>query len=381
MSFEKLEETLGPDTSAAAEVVPVARGLGSLALPTENDPDELLKHRFLCRGGGLLLVGPTGAGKSALAMQAMILWALGREAFGIMPKAPLRSLLVQAENDDGDLAEMREGVIRGLGLSAEDAKRAVENVLVYRETSRTGMLFVSGVLRPLVTEHCPDLLWLDPALSYLGGEANSQADVGGFLRNLLNPLLLEANCGCVILHHTNKPPTGKEKREWQAGDFAYLGSGSSEWANWSRAVLAMRGTGSHDIFELIAAKRGKKLRWREPDGDKPKYMRLLGHSREPGVICWREAEPDEVAEVGGKNKKRVWTKEDVMPHVPPDKPIDKAALRSRCNAAGMPVNSVNGRIAELVMEGRLFEWRIRRRGTHPQLLIARIAQQEKDLVE
>ena len=29
----------------------------------------------------------------------------------------------------------------------------------------------------------------------------------------------------------HKPATGKEKSTWQAGDFAYLGAGSAEWAN------------------------------------------------------------------------------------------------------------------------------------------------------
>src|SRR5205814_7826426 len=120
---------------------PVARRLSELVLPRENDPDELLKHRFLCRGGGMLLVGPTGAGKSALAMQAKILWALGRDAFGFTPTRPLKSLLVQAENDDGDLAEMRDGVMRGLHLSAEDRARVGEMVLVVREDARIGGVF------------------------------------------------------------------------------------------------------------------------------------------------------------------------------------------------------------------------------------------------
>ena len=102
---------------------PAARRLGELVVPPENDPSELLRHRFLCQGGGLLLVGPTGVGKSALAMQTMILWAVGREAFWITPTRPLKSLLVQAENDDGDLAEMREGVFRGLGLTEEERRR------------------------------------------------------------------------------------------------------------------------------------------------------------------------------------------------------------------------------------------------------------------
>ena len=84
----------------------------------------------------MLLVGPTGVGKSSLAMQAMILWALGKAAFGIKPARPLKSLLVQAENDDGDLAEMRDGVMRGLGLSEDERARACEMVLVVREDLR-----------------------------------------------------------------------------------------------------------------------------------------------------------------------------------------------------------------------------------------------------
>lgn len=95
---------------------PQGRRLSELLCYAGNDPSELLLYRFLCRCAGLLLVGPTGIGKSSLAMQMMILWALGRAAFGIVPKGPLKSVLVQAENDDGDLAEMRDGVIRGFRL-------------------------------------------------------------------------------------------------------------------------------------------------------------------------------------------------------------------------------------------------------------------------
>ena len=90
--------------------------------PTGTDPTELLKQRYLCQGGGLLLVGPTGHGKSSLAMQFMIKWALGQPVLGFEPARPLKSLLIQAENDDGDLAEMKSGVFNGLNLSPEDCE-------------------------------------------------------------------------------------------------------------------------------------------------------------------------------------------------------------------------------------------------------------------
>ena len=62
--------------------VTAAKRLDELVAHQPNDPSELLRNRLFCRGGGMLLVGPTGVGKSSLSMQGMILWALGREAFG-----------------------------------------------------------------------------------------------------------------------------------------------------------------------------------------------------------------------------------------------------------------------------------------------------------
>jgi hypothetical protein len=283
-----------PEVETPKAPPPTARLLSELVCPAPGkDPDELLRHRFLCRGAGLLLCGPTGIGKSALAMQCKLSWALGRDFCGITPASPLKSLLIQAENDDGDLAEMRDGIITGLGLNAAEAKTACDNIIVVREDSRTGFEFFATVVRPLLAEHHPDLLWIDPALAYLGAEAGAQKEVTPFLRNFLNPLLREFTCGGAVVHHTNKPPSGKEKPKWSGNDFAYLGSGSIEWANWARAILVLRGLGSHEVFELRAAKRGSRLGWQEADGSTC-YAKFVAHAKERGVIFWREAGPDEI---------------------------------------------------------------------------------------
>lgn len=275
----------------------IAKRLCDLERDPEHDPNELLRHRFLCRGGGALFCGPTGIGKSAMAMQFMLSWSLGRDCFGISPQTPIRSLIIQAENDDNDMAEMRDGVITGLGLTPGQAKTATEAVIVVREDRRTSVRFFQEVCRPTLTEHRPDLLWIDPAFSFLGGESNAQADVSAFLRNGLNPLLREFNCGGIVVHHVNKPPSGREKPDWAGSDFAYLGSGSAEWGNWARAVLALRSVGSHSVFELRAGKRGGRLRWRDDAGE-PTFARQIAHSNQPGVICWRDAKSDEVVKVG-----------------------------------------------------------------------------------
>ena len=76
------------------------------AFDAENDPDNILGNRWLCKGGSYLFVAQSGIRKSSLCMQMSMNWALGRTTFGIHPERPLKSLIVQAENDVGDVAEM-----------------------------------------------------------------------------------------------------------------------------------------------------------------------------------------------------------------------------------------------------------------------------------
>jgi hypothetical protein len=350
---------------------PEAKSLGDLQRRTADDPNELLRTGYLCRCAGLLIAAPSGIGKSAFAIMAMILWAIGRAIFGITPVRPLKSLLIQAENDDGDLAEMRDGVIAGMDLTDEEKKMALENVIVVHENTRTGRAFFDYTVAPLLELHRPDLLWIDPALAYLGGDVSSQKDVGNFLRNLLNPLLSQFNCGCVVIHHTNKPSKGEEKCAWQAGDFAYLGSGSAEWANWARAVLAIRSVGSHEVFELRAGKRGGRIGWKDEDG-KTSFARLIGHATEPGVICWRTATEDETP--AGKPR-RAGTREDLTALVPLEKPVAKALLIDQWKDHYGNKDKGRAFLDSLIADGKLFEWRLTRPGTNAAKLICRKPQQ------
>lgn len=284
----------GPGKTVEAKNDPLP--LASFDTDPSDDPTELLCHRFLCRGGGALLVGPTGIGKSSFALQAAMTWAVGLPHFGIRPRGELRSLIVQAENDDGDLVEMRDGVIEGMVASKimteAQAEEAAGRVYVVRDCTHAGYDFGLEIQRYLGRCEEPiDLVFIDPAFAYVEGEANSSRDVGDFLRRVINPIAIRHKVGVIIAHHTNKPSRGEEKGQWQAGDFAYLGAGSAEWCNWARAVLAIRSIGSYSVFQLMAAKRGKRLGWTDDEGGKI-VTRFIGHS-EHG-ICWR---PVPLAEV------------------------------------------------------------------------------------
>jgi hypothetical protein len=55
-----------------------------LIAPSPEDGKELLKNRYLSRGGGMLLVGQSGQGKSSLLWQMLVNWA-NRMADGTIP--------------------------------------------------------------------------------------------------------------------------------------------------------------------------------------------------------------------------------------------------------------------------------------------------------
>lgn len=336
-----------------------ARSLGDLMRRIQNDPRELLHFHYLVRGGGLLLVGPTGIGKSSFSMQAMISWALNKAAFDIHPTGPLTSLLIQAENDDGDLADMRDGVIAGLGLSDADRIEAMSRILVHQETNSSGTDFFNSVVRALLIAHEPDLLWIDPALAYLGGESNSQADVGTFLRNNLQPLLREFECGAIIIHHTSKPPAQKNRKKQSALDLAYSGSGSAEWANWARAVLVIEPTGVQNVYNLHAAKRGNHLRWDDGDGSRV-LRKTIAHSLRPDEIYWRSATEHEEELIDLPSS--VSRADEVLRLIPAAEPIEKKDLEAAiARELGM---SRTGKdlINTLLKAGKAYLWYREREG-------------------
>jgi RecA-family ATPase len=104
---------------------------------------------------------------------------------------------VQAENDEGDVAEALQGILKALDLTAEELGWVKANIVIVRDCTSTGERFVDR-MRRLAEKHKPDLAWVDPLLAFIGGDLSSQETAGGFLRNLLNPLALSANFAWML---------------------------------------------------------------------------------------------------------------------------------------------------------------------------------------
>lgn len=290
---------LGKASWSEWEISMAAHGAGELlriselaAYDTSHDPNNVLGQRWLCRGSSLVIVGQSGIGKSSFCMQLMILWALGLAALGIKPVRPLRSLLIQAENDPGDLAEMYQGVRQGMSITSDHQTILEERVFIYRDTTHTGSDFVT-LASALIERHQPDLVWCDPLLNYIGDEISEQKVISDFCCRQLNAVSQRTGVIWCLLHHTGKPSRDpKAASHWTASDLAYSGLGSSALVNWSRetAVLARVKTpdGMVPTFQLSMTKRRKRAGLKTVGGE-PTDTIFLCHS-DKGGICWQQCD-------------------------------------------------------------------------------------------
>ena len=266
----------------------------------EEDKDCLLGERWLGKSGSCVWIGSSGLGKSVLTIQAAMTWAAGRDFFGVRPHRPLSSLVIEAENDLGDVAETVQGVAQGMAQEGTgvDMRAVRDRVSIVRVVNKCGFEFIS-LCADLIAEHQPDCLWIDPLLSYLGGDANSQEDVGAFVHGL-GELALSTGTLLHIIHHTGKPKTSKDTAGYTTADLAYAGLGSSVLTNWARAIMVLQSVrGEEDVYKLTAAKRGKRANL-QGSGEIPGLAIYLEHSTEG--LCWMPSSyvPPEKASAAGR---------------------------------------------------------------------------------
>jgi energy-coupling factor transporter ATP-binding protein EcfA2 len=355
---------------------PLLRGLKTTEqirnTDTRDDLDSLIGHkrRFLGKGGSMVIVGPSGIGKSTLMSGLTIHAAAGIAWNGISFRRPLKVLVIQAENDDGDLKEMIDGAISAVGFDEETADRAGKNILWKRVTSITGLAFCES-LETLICATGADLVMVDPLLSYIGDDISQQKVASTFFRNWLQPVLDRTGAICVLVHHTGKTPSdSKSRQNWSESDFAYLGIGSSEVTNWPRAVAVLVPSGvDTGRYRFLIAKRGSRAGMVNQFTGEKTISILLKHS-ERGlgwVQCEAPNESEAVARGGGRKEKV--SPEAVMKSLGPAthskrKDCLVADLMLQCRASE---RSVREKVDALILVGRIHiaETTPRKGGGHP----------------
>ena len=287
-------------------------------VPDEQNPDVLVRGRWLERGGSAWIVSTSGTGKSIHAMQLMLSFALGKPFSGLVPNRPLRFWYVQSEDSPTRLAIDRDDTTAELAETwadtLPDAWRDAWKRIHFAPIKGCGAEFVNDLAMKLETARnlavSPDVLVINPFLAIVGGPVVDGSFVTPFLRGGrvanqptegLQHVLEHYGVGALIYHHTPKPPTDKEIDSWLKSNFPeYQGAGSSDITNWGRSFITMmRVPSKAGIVCLTAGKNGADLGWDNIDGG---YRQYMAWSRSNGVTgrtrhAWRELTDEELAEV------------------------------------------------------------------------------------
>jgi hypothetical protein len=292
MTQEKSTEWAAETPKVKPMLKPAIRLRELMDAEPSTDADCLLGFRngqalrYLCRGKAAWIIGPSGIGKSSLVTTFATDWALGRPVFGIVPSRKLKSLIVQAENDTMDLAEQVQSIASF--YTREELDCLNENVLFQTETTTIGQDFCARLVE-LCERDKPDLVWIDPLLSYAGIDVVRQNEVTQFLRCQLQPVLEATKIVLIGIHHTGKPKSAKDMATWKPIDYAYSGIGSSELVNWARAIMVLHPHGD-DLFELKLAKRGKRAGAVHPNGKWAVSEVWLEHAKDQS-LSWKQIDP------------------------------------------------------------------------------------------
>jgi hypothetical protein len=327
---------------------------GGSILSFANSPIDhsqtLLGNRYLCAGGGMFVVAQSGAGKSSLAIQAGILWSCGRPAFEIRPSRPLRILIVQAEDDKGDVTEAA-AMIRLLGLLESEIAHVNANTWIEHINDVCGEAFLRE-LDGILKQRPADLVIINPFTAYLGSDEKDTEACTRFLRNKLNPLLTKHKCAAVIIHHT--PKTNFNSTDgYKAADWMYRGSGAATLTNWARAYLTIdRCDNQPGAYRFIAAKRGQRIGWAD-DAGKPVFERYFRHSNSPGVILWEAIDEKDVPKANSKFK--AVNLDQLLALVPLLDPELKTAFEQRASQKlQIGRDKIQAGMQQLELEGKVF---------------------------
>jgi hypothetical protein len=268
-----------------------------MAFDSAHDPNCLVGNRYLVRGGSSLWAGGSGYGKSSLELQLAVYWACGVPCFGLRPVRPLKSLIIQAENDRGDMGEQLQGVIAGIAaagdLDLEGRRELIErNLGIHRAIGKSGNAFLA-LLDSLIEIDRPDFVWIDPLFAFAGCDLTDPAATGHFLRDGLMPIAAKRMVAVNVIHHVGKPvrdPAAKKASSDMAEiDFQYLGFGTSEVQNAFRAVNILV-PAKDGMFRLVLSKRGERAGAKDTEGRWCRSI-YLQHSKQG--ICWLQVEAPE----------------------------------------------------------------------------------------
>jgi len=316
-----------------------------------TEDDVLLGDGFLEREGAVLLAGPSGIGKSSIAMQMGCCWACGQPAFLFAPPREISVVMMQHEDSQNDLVR-QSAIVDHLGLN----KNLIEkNFWIETVRGQIGSDAVK-IMSELVQWRRAHLLILNPLTAYHDGDISQNKDNVRFLYSELGRLLSERRIGLFAFHHKGKPPRrggGKNNQEDVYHEIMYDVLGGSVLTNFFRGIITVSPIPNSSIYKFTVAKRFEQSGW-------PVSSQQYKWCEDRSKRLWV---PASVAETENAHKGSAKTLENLYELTPVFGSIPKNTFEMAAMEKGFTRRDYRGLLAQALDDStpdnvRLYQWSI-----------------------
>lgn len=210
-----------------------------------------------------------------------------------------------------------------------------------------------SILRRQLKRKSYGLVICDPIYKIYGERCENSATDMADLMNHIGAIIKEFNAAVVfVAHQTKDVQSGKETRDRIAGSGVFVRDPDS--------LVYLTEHKKEDCFVVSRILRSF-----------PPQDELVVRWNYPIMTREDDADSTHLKLRRNANQSKHFTVEEMIAHVPVNKPIAKNPLRTKANEAGIPWGSINGLIEEAIDDGRLHSWKEPRSGTRPRIIISR----------
>lgn len=189
---------------------------------------QIIGGGILLAGGGMLLTGESGAGKSILSLEIAIRLSKGMDLWDLKVEKEQRILIIQKENTPQSVQTRLRRQAYGLQVGKLD------NIILADRQFTADMLQVRDRRRILdiIEKTRPTVIILDPLISYHQANENDNVQMRRVM-DVFTDLSRESGVAWIIVHHEGKP-SGERAR-----DTKWRFRGATSIRDWADTMMGL----------------------------------------------------------------------------------------------------------------------------------------------
>lgn len=224
---EKAVKSTGKEVEKVLKPLTAGISLKTLMDQKFEKQAHVIEKGILPEGGGLIIVGESGVGKSLIILEWALNLIMGWEIMGFnVPKAR-RVFLFQAENPLAQVQFRLERIMRGLGITNPPDHLFFSDPKAQYDLGNKKTL---EAMISMIQDKGADVFMIDPLSSFHQADENKNDLMRRMLDNVTH-ISRETGAASTIVHHFGKPV--------QDRDTAYRYRGATAIKDWCDSMLAI----------------------------------------------------------------------------------------------------------------------------------------------